>query len=342
MIGGLLIDFLGWRSVFWFLAIFGGVTLITLIVLLPETCRKVVGNGSIPPARWNYSLLAYLNLRRQRKAGVVSHSVPAAPKSRINPMKSFQIIADKECSVLLLFAGVQFGGFYMVLTALTSQLQAVYGFNSLQVGLCYIPFGCGSMTAAVSVGKFLNWNFRRHAKILGLEISANKQQDITNFPIEAARLEVMIPLILVACASVIAYGWTLEKHVSLAAPLIFLYLMAFSLSGGFQGLSTLIIDLNRDAPGSASAASNLVRCWIGAAAVAIVEPLLKAIGNGWVCVLVAGIWVLASPFIFLVMRHGPKWRREKREKEMEREKQRKKRAEDGIEEGMVSEKLMEK
>jgi MFS family permease len=55
LIGGLLIHFQGWRAVFWFLDVYGGVTLLTFALLIPETCRNVVGNGSVPSQRWSIS-----------------------------------------------------------------------------------------------------------------------------------------------------------------------------------------------------------------------------------------------------------------------------------------------
>ncbi|KAJ5525763.1 major facilitator superfamily domain-containing protein [Penicillium frequentans] len=57
IVGGVLTQYLDWRSTFWFLAIWAGIMTIMLIVFVPETCRAVVGNGSIPPARWNRSLV---------------------------------------------------------------------------------------------------------------------------------------------------------------------------------------------------------------------------------------------------------------------------------------------
>lgn len=50
--------------------------------------------------------------------------------------------------------------------------------------------------------------------------------------------------------------------------------------------------LNRDGPGTATAAMNLVRCWMGAGPVAAVGPLLDVVGLRWTSVLVAGVWVL--------------------------------------------------
>ena len=57
VLGGVLSAFLGWRSIFWFLTIFAAVFLIPYVILVPETCRSIVGNGSIPPPALNKTLL---------------------------------------------------------------------------------------------------------------------------------------------------------------------------------------------------------------------------------------------------------------------------------------------
>lgn len=45
IIGGLLGQYLGWHSIFWFLVICTGIVSITVSILLPETCRKIVEDG---------------------------------------------------------------------------------------------------------------------------------------------------------------------------------------------------------------------------------------------------------------------------------------------------------
>lgn len=313
VIGGLLSQYLGWRAIFWFLTIFAGVVVTIFIISFPETCRKVVGNGSLPAQKWNISLLSYLRLRTQAKAGFEGEpQTRLSHKSRPNPLNAIYIIFDRESGIVLLYGGALFSGFYMVLTGMPSQLQEKYGFNTLQIGLCYIPTGVGAMAAAIAVGRFLDWNFRRHAQRLGIEISNKRQQDLEHFPIESARLEVVLPLVFLASATIIAYGWVMHYHTSLAGPIVLLFILMFCISGAFQGLSTLIVDLNRDSPGTATAAMNLARCWMGAGAVAAVGPLLNAIGIGWTSVLVAGVWILLCPIVLVAMRFGPQWREGKR------------------------------
>jgi len=57
VIGGLLGSRVGWRSIFWFLALSSGVVFIVLLALLPETHRSLVGNGSIQATGINKSLI---------------------------------------------------------------------------------------------------------------------------------------------------------------------------------------------------------------------------------------------------------------------------------------------
>ena len=49
VIGGALTQNLGWTSIFWFLTICGGIVLMIIFIFFPETCRNIVGNGSIAP-----------------------------------------------------------------------------------------------------------------------------------------------------------------------------------------------------------------------------------------------------------------------------------------------------
>ncbi|KAB8343248.1 hypothetical protein FH972_022837 [Carpinus fangiana] len=316
VIGGLLSYYINWQSIFWFLTICSGVVFIILLVWLPETCRAVVGNGSIPVSKCNMSLLSYYKMKKADKLGHQNASrAEPMDKSRPSVLQSFYILFDKETGSVLFYSAIFFGGYYMVITGLPSQLQQHYGYTPLQIGLCFIPSGVGSALAAFAMGRFLDWNFKRQARIVGMEIDRDKQQDLSQFPIEKARLQVLFPIVFMSGGSVIAYGWMMQYRVSIAGPMIFLLLSTFFITGSLQCLSALVIDLNRDRPSSASAAMNLARCLFGAGAAAFVVPMINAIGIGWTCTVAAGVWALISPAILYIIRQGPRWREEKARKE---------------------------
>ncbi|MCJ1292669.1 hypothetical protein MMC34_004222 [Xylographa carneopallida] len=313
IIGGLLAHFLGWRSIFWFLTIFAGFMLTIFVIFIPETCRNIVGNGSVPAQKWNISLMAYFRLRKLRKNCVPVSQETIQNKRRPGILSSLPILFEKESFLLLFYAGILYAGFYVIMAGLPAQLASVYNYNSIQIGLCYLPIGCGAIVARTIVGRAIDWNFRRHCRKLGIEIVKGKQQNIDTFPVERARLEVGLPLVYIGCAVFLPYGWVMSlPNPPLAAVIILLFLNAYVLSGSFQALNVLIVDCHPDSSAAASAALNLVRCLLGAGGVAAVIPLLDRIGSGWTGTMVTLIWVLMSGMWWAPMVWGPRWRAEKK------------------------------
>ena len=319
LIGGLLIHFQGWRAVFWFLDIYGGVMLLTFALIIPETCRNIVGNGSVPPQRWNLSLISYLHRRKRRKAGLPELTNTISRKVRPSIISSLYIIFSKEAFLLMFLGGLLYAGFYILLTSLPSQLESTFHYNSIQVGLCYIPMGAGAIVARQVVGRLIDRNFRRHAKKLNVEVRKDRQVNIDEFPVERARLEIGLPLVYLGCVCVIPYGWIMNmEHPPLPAALVLLFLNTVSLSGSFQCLNVLIIDCYPDSPSAATAANNLIRCLLGAGGVALVEPLLNSIGRGWTGTLLSFIWAIGSLLWWSAWIWGQRWRKEKKRKSDER------------------------
>lgn len=321
VIGGLLSQYLGWKWIFWFLVIFATSFFLPLLIILPETCRKIVGNGSIPPPIWNHSLLSFLEERKRIKAGdaVDFTQRDALAKDRRlrfpNPLATLVIVFDKGASLILFAIALLFSCFYIILSSIPSQFNQIYGFNDVQISLVFIPIGVGALISAFTTGMMIDWNFRRHAKRLGIPLVKNQQHDLSNFPIEKARLEVAMPIVYISTASMIAYGWLLHFRTNLAGPCIFLFILGYTLIAAFNSLNILIVDFYRKSPATATAATNLVRCLLGAGASAIVIPMIDAMGTGWAYTLSALVWVAFSPVLWLLVKHGPRWRKERNEKE---------------------------
>ncbi|EEQ33866.1 Aqr1p [Microsporum canis CBS 113480] len=168
--------------------------------------------------------------------------------------------------------------------------------------------------------QFLGWRstfwflFKRIARSLGLPVDRKRAQSIKEFPIERARISLIFPFLYAGMAAMMAYGWALDRKVMLAGPLILQFVAGFCIGSSFTAMSTLLVDLYPSNPSAVTAASNLTRCMLGAGATASFSPLIERIGVGWCftvwCLLTVGF----SPGLWAVIRWGPGWREERRQR----------------------------
>ena len=148
VLGGLLVQYLGWRSIFWFLAIFSSVFLLVYIALVPETARKLVGNGSLPPPNWwNRSILSEIARRRlaahqprptDERNREVAESARARRFPMPNPLNVLRVFMEKDVALVTTYNAIVWASWYTVVATLAVELEKPYNLTTLQVGLCFM------------------------------------------------------------------------------------------------------------------------------------------------------------------------------------------------------------
>ncbi|BEI95796.1 hypothetical protein CcaverHIS631_0107450 [Cutaneotrichosporon cavernicola] len=302
-LGGLLAQTLGWRSVFWFLTIATICVMVPFLFFYPETLRSIVGDGSIPPPPLNASPIALWHMHQQKKAGVEPDPIDRPLHKKYNPLSAFLILFTPELLIIFVFVSLPYLEFYCLLTVFSTALKDSYHLSELQIGLCYLPGGAGTITSALLNGKQLDWYYQREERRVGGE--HRKKPD--TFRLELTRIRCMYPFMAVFCSAAIALGWCLQARAPLAATLV----MQFLVGLGTGTISTATIygqDILPGKGGAVSASLNLVRCAFGALGTGVIQLMYTALGAGWTFVLLSGICVAGTPLSFVVIRYGKGWR----------------------------------
>jgi hypothetical protein len=197
---------------------------------------------------------------------------------------------------------------YAVIGSIPLEFHTVYDFNDIQISLIYLPLGFGAMISAVTAGKLIDWNLKRHMLKVGLPIVKGCENISTEAPIERARLQVCLPFALILAGSLVLYGLLTAGRVPIAVLCTLLTLIGGSLFAIGTCMNVLVFDLCPGKPAAATAANNLVRCWLSVGASAAIVPLVTSMGYGGAMSLVAGVSLLPMPICIVIMKCGPRWR----------------------------------
>lgn len=327
--GGLLSQYFGWQAIFWFLAIAAGIFLMPFLLFFPETCRGIVGDGSIKPPNWNRSAREWFHCRSSGNMQATGPHISSRKKASIpNTWTSLRLLMHRPLGLILLVNGLVFGSYYAVTAGIPAQFGTLYGLDDLQIGLCFIPAGLGSLLSATANGMLVDWNFRRTLLGTGQPVHFDQKLDILTIPIEKARLQVGLPMavsdrksfirwyqstnlhIQISGAACIAiYGFLMAFQSPLWVALLMIFAICFCITAAYNDMNVLIVDLYYTTPATAMAANNLVRCFLGAGAAAAVNPSIQRLGVDWTYFIVSGILVTVTPLLVLVYLYGWEWRR---------------------------------
>lgn len=326
VIGGLLNSAWGFRSIFWLLFVFGMLVLMALLIFLPETQRKVAGNGSIPLSGFHKP---FIYVVKPPKAWEESTEKPL-PKRResISFKKAFSPLAcilEKDIAILLAWGAVAYTAWSMVTSSTTTALLKGYPYlNEWQIGLCFLPNGLGCVAGSLCTGWLLDKSFKSAEARYRVEQGIYDEQDVykkRGFPLVRARLRLMPYFSLALLFSLALYGPSFEFNdlrrqfsANLAAPLGLQFLIAFTATAIFNINSTLLIDCFPDRPASVTALNNLCRCLLGAAGVSVIQPMIDAVKIMKGFFIVTGIVLACTPLVWVEWKWGEKWRREREDK----------------------------
>ncbi|KAK6500798.1 hypothetical protein TWF506_003561 [Arthrobotrys conoides] len=320
VIGGALAGSLGWRSIFWFLAIYSGVFLLALILLLPETLRSIVGNGSLKPSSLiaRYPLNLYQRTSKTKWETVTSINLGShTARKRVDIIGPFRILISKQAAPIIIFLALYYAVWQMSITAMSSLFESRYGLSEMEIGLTFIANGVGSMVGTLVTGKLLDSDYHRvktqHEASTPTDPergdSSRTIQEL-DFPLEKARLRLVPIFSGLQCISIILFGWTIHypHKVHIAAPIISTFITGWTAISIYSVVVTYLVDIFNDRSAAASASLNLARCLFAAGGTSFVMPMINGIGVGPTFSVCAAAQVVGMLGLAIQWKFGAKWR----------------------------------
>ncbi|KAK1752786.1 major facilitator superfamily domain-containing protein [Echria macrotheca] len=330
VIGGIITEYFGFHAIFWFLFILGSICLLSILLFLPETLRRIAGNGTIP----------LTGINRPFISGALSHhwhaprGSPPLPPPKITAktiLAPLRFLGEKDVLATLSFGAAVYTIWSMVTSSTTALFQPRFGLTDLQTGLIFLPNGLACVLGSIITGRILDRDYKlMEARFVSSHQNTpetppdhhNKNQ----LPVTRARLRSAWYLVIIFISAVAGYGFAIDSpHFAplpednekrgMVVPLMLQFAIAFTATAVFTQNSALMVDLYPGAGASATAVNNLVRCSVGAVGVAVVQFGIDGVGAGITFLLCALVVVGMVPLLVLVWVYGEAWRRRRLERE---------------------------
>jgi MFS family permease len=263
-LGGLIATKLGWRWIFWTVAIAAGAFAIPSLLVMRETYRV--------------KLLQRKAARRDHSTGNSDRSGPQTTpqtlfSARLSPaifLRAFKIwVTSPAVFVLALFLAMVYGYQYLVFTTFTEVLMDQYAFTTVQCGLAYFGTGIGSIIGILTAGITSDRYVRKKRVQSG---GAHRPED---------RLLLAGFGTVTMASGLFLYGWTAEKRVRWIAPICGTALQGFGLSVVFISAQAFLVEVFPVYAASTTAAGTIIRSIAGAVLPLAGPPLYRALGLGW-------------------------------------------------------------
>lgn len=325
IIGGALSEAWGWQSTMWFLAIYGGLDLAMLFFCLPETLSRsrsssagaaagaAAGVVAPPPADSAAAAAAAANplalarmpttqsvrVRTQRVAVFLKHAF-------VHPLSVLLYLRFPPIILTVVYGSVTFGALFILNVCLQSAYgKPPYGFSEIIVGLMYIPGSLGYMLAAMVGGRWIDRIMAREARNAGRYDADGQLQYL---PEDRMRENAWLAASLFP-AALIWFGWAVQNGVFWVAPAIANLIFGFGSMLVFGVVTTMLTEFMPRRSSGGIALNNLLRNIFSCVGVIVAQPLIDAMGYGWLCTMVALLsWVIGNACIWALRRYGPRWR----------------------------------
>lgn len=322
--GGALANHWRWRSTMWFLAAYGGLTVVFILFALPETLAT--RKAPIPEPREEQSEPASRQLSRVSSRQVVQFTtrwLKVLKMVFLDPLGIVLYLRYPPVLLTVYYASITFGSLYVLNVSLQDTFgKPPYNFSTLIVGLLYIPNSLGYMVTSIFGGRWMDKIMQREAR------KANRYDEEGNLiyrPEDRMRENAWLGALLYP-AALIWYGWTAQKGIFWLVPVCLLdevvpdgrltcgsqMIANFFFGIGsmliFSMATTMLTEFMPKKSSSGVALNNFMRNIFSCVGSLVTAPIIAAIGNGWIFTIIGLLCFASAGVIWIMKVYGPRWR----------------------------------
>lgn len=295
VIGGFITTGLGWRWVFWIMAILAGTLAFLYAVLASETYASVLLDRK---ARRLRKETGNPLLRSKLDPGLSS-----AAYLKRGILRPFKLLVLSPISIICgIYVGVVYAYLYLLFTSLTPLFMEIYHFKTSFAGLTFLGIGIGSMIGVAFFSLTSDRTIKKKAAAEAVAAEAEGRAPEGMKP--EYRLSPLMVGALVLPMGFFIYGWTAEYQVHWIAPIIGTVVIGVGDLIVYMSLQMYLVDTFTIYAASALAANAVIRSIAGSVLPLAGLPMYNRLGMGWGNSILGFIGLALSPIAWLFVKHG--------------------------------------
>lgn len=126
------------RSIFWFLTIAGGISLLSILVILPGTLRPIARNGTVPLKGIHKPFIYMITGQQGAKEGTASGLEKSQVTLQGYIFSPLRFSAEKYVFITLFFGSIVYTFWSMVTSSTTDLFEQSYNLTTLKIGLTFL------------------------------------------------------------------------------------------------------------------------------------------------------------------------------------------------------------
>ncbi|KAF8974168.1 MFS general substrate transporter [Flammula alnicola] len=323
LIGGVATKLFSWRATFYFLAIFGGVSLLAFVFFkdtfrrerslsyqaaVKQTMQKRLASleDSEPSLNANTEKIDSIDKQDPEIQNVPDFQEVKIGLRQMPMLRPIILVLRRPNNLCVLLAsGLIYGGisYCLAYTVVRTFGAPPYNYGSLELGLVLLSFGVGNMFGSLLGGRWSDYTRRKYQE---------KHDGISKSEHRLHSTKIMMPVLP---AGLIAYAWMAEKKVNIGPICVALFFIGFSAIWIYSSILAYIVDANAGRSSSAVSVNSFFRGLTAFIAAEVAVPLQNALGDGGLYTLMAGLMLVECGLILLLIAKGSEWRERAEERE---------------------------